>query len=143
MITKIMDSLCGCKQSKIEKETIQITKPEQLNEKNSTLSPINANDEQLIIRKKNGNLTVVPNNLVSHNEFNLNLPNLKNNQKLTLLKLPEELIKKKIKMFGSGSSRKKIINENIIFQNFQDKVDNIIEECLKQKTISESEDSEL
>ena len=46
-------------------------------------------------------------------------------------------------MFGSGfNSKRKIINENKIFQNFQDKIDDIINESMKNKAISESEDSE-
>ena len=46
-------------------------------------------------------------------------------------------------MFGSRfNSKRKIINENKILQNFQDKIDDIINESMKNKAISESEDSE-
>ena len=38
--------------------------------------------------------------------------------------------------------KKKRIDENVIFQNFQNQIDNIIKESLKQKTVSESEDSD-
>ena len=45
-------------------------------------------------------------------------------------------------MFGNFGTKKKRINENLLFQNFQNKVDDIIIQCLKEKTISESDDSE-
>ena len=47
------------------------------------------------------------------------------------------------KIISRHKMSKRLINENDIFNRFQDNVDNIINEIKQKKTISESDDSEI
>jgi hypothetical protein len=149
MLSKIIDSLCSCKnQQENEKSVIKITFPEpttsELLKPTFSKFKISDNNDKLNSSKSNV-ISIVPNHLfVNYNNDNESISNSPHSQKqsLTLVKLPEEIIRNKIKMFKTCGSKKKRIDENVIFQNFQNQIDNIIKESLKQKTVSESEDSE-
>ncbi len=148
MLSQILDTLCTRKNPKEEKKsmikvifsestTTETLKPSfskyQLEEKNKLNST-----------KTNSKFISLQSHLFVNND-NESISNSPCSQKKSLisLKLPnEEIIKQKIKMFGNFGTKKKRINENLLFQNFQNKVDDIIIQCLKEKTISESDDSE-
>lgn len=140
MFSKIIDSFCICKsQKENQTNTIKIIPPIIEIDEKKDLTTLSQKKEKIQTQETNAALSIVPIDLFHRGYSNIS----QGNRKSTLLKLSDELIKKKKKMFGSEfNSKRKIINENKIFQNFQDKIDDIINESMKNKAISESEDSE-
>ena len=141
MFSKIIDSFCICNsQNENKANIIKINPPDsKINEKQNLQISSKGKEKKFLNQETHTALSIAPISNFPRGNSNVS----QTNNKLTLLKLPEELIKKKIKLFGSGfNSKRKTINENEIFQNFQEKVDDIISECLKNRTYSESEDSE-
>lgn len=141
MYKTIIDSFCSCYKPKQIPFQINIIESNPNSDKANEKSNIFIKSKKFPSTKSSAKVLGVPNQLNVTNDIDsINKPY---SGTLTLLKLPEELIRKKIKMFGTGnSSKRRIVDENRYFQNFQNKIDDIVNEYNKQKTISESDDSE-
>ena len=143
MFTKILDSFCLCSNQKENPLSINIIQSNQKSENTNLKSPLFGKNKKFGSTKTNAVVMRDPIQLKGINDSDSPINNSYNNNNLTILKLPEELIRKKIKMFGtSNDTRRRILDENRYFQTFQNKIDNIVNEYAKQKTVSESDDSE-
>ena len=150
-------NLCVCNQSSDKKSSIKVNEstttiqPENIkvpfyntiksmekmennfkyNNNSTSNSPSNNERTQITIRPSKFSNTVSPiiaNGILNRNTLDKNFIN--------------EKIKKKCGTCKSNMNDK-FINEKVVFKNFHDKVDLIIQEFLIKRTVSESEDSEL
>ncbi len=141
MLTNFIN-LCICNSSndelsviKIENKKLNKEEPYSLKNKkeNSIISsniPNKSNQQSLSLTPSKINTTLSPlifNNLNHESMIEKNFS----------YKLLNERMKKK---FGTS---KQYINEQAVLEDFKNKVDNIINQVLIKKTISESEDSEM
>jgi hypothetical protein len=141
MLTNFIN-LCICNSSndelsviKIENKKLNKEEPYSLKNKkeNSIISsniPNESNQQSLSLTPSKINTTLSPlifNNLNHESMIEKNFS----------YKLLNERMKKK---FGTS---KQYINEQAVLEDFKNKVDNIINQVLIKKTISESEDSEM
>ncbi len=158
----LLSSLCSCVIPKTEKLTVKIeytdnciNEPKFIQCKTNTkysdkhlstsISPIN----NININNKYNNSSI--SNSKFDNQFNntinfTNLSNISNSGQMSpcnvssINSLNTQKYKKNISRYKIS---KRLINENDIFNRFQDNVDNIINEIKQKKTISESDDSEM
>ena len=156
MIQNLLSSLCSCVQPKSENVTLKIECIDNcLNETNfikfqtntkcsdkrldTSLSPINnTNINNNYINSSIKNLKL---ELPLNNSFNyINLSNINNSDQMSPCN--SSLNSHQKKLIIKHNKRKKLINENDIFNRFQENVDNIINEIKRKRTISESDDSE-
>ena len=142
MFTKIFDLFCLCSNQKENPLTINLIQSNQKSENETKNSTFIGKNKKFGSTKTNAVVMRDPIHLKIINDTDSSINSPCNNN-LTILKIPEELIRKKIKMFGtSNDTRRRIIDENRYFQNFQNKINDIVNEYNKQKTVSESDDSE-
>ncbi len=136
-------NLCICNSSndelssiKIEHKKVAMEEPFSLKNKMEKHSNISSNIPNKSIQQS---LSITPskiNSTLSPLIFN-NISHESMIDKNFSYKLLNERIKKK---FGTS---KQIINEEAVLEDFKSKLDNIINQFLIKKTISESEDSEI
>ena len=76
---------------------------------NPTFSKFKISENEKLYSSKSNAISIVPNHLFVNNNNNEFISNSPHNQKqnLTLVKLPEEIIRKKIQMFKTGCKKKK------------------------------------
>ena len=156
----VLSSLCSCIIPKTENITLKIEYTDksvnenkylnyqtntQLLEKNiASLNPIN----NINVNNKYNNC--LNSNLLDihfNNPFNYShLSNISNSGQMSPGKISSmrSLNSQKYKkIISKHKMSKKYMNENDIFSQFQDNIDNIINEINKKRTISESDDSEM
>lgn len=158
MVSNIIKS-CICNQSSDEISSIkvnQISTTIQPQNLNSTIESIIQPKEKMInnFKYENTNLKSLSNNERSQksknsfkfSKFSNSISPVPSNGILQRNTFDKTVINQKIKQkfgtFKHNNFTGKIINEQVIFKKFNDKVDFIIQDFLIKKTVSESDDSE-
>ena len=158
MVSNIIKS-CICNQSSDVTSSIkvnQISTTIQPQNINSTFESIIQPKEKLINNFKydNSNLKSLSNNersqksknSIKFSKFSSSISPVPSNGILQRNTFDKSVINQKIKQkfgtFKHNNFTGKIINEQVIFKKFKDKVDFIIQDFLIKKTVSESDDSE-
>ena len=154
MFSDLLSSFCFCTQQKTEKSSIQVDSQDKISDlsKNiSTISQTKQNENYLnITYSQNKHLVSththigmnikfdipIKNPFTKHQSCKSNLVKIKPYQDNDENKFNQSMIRKK-------KFQQKIKDENEYFNNFQLKIDEIIDESLNIKSISESDDSEL
>ena len=157
----LLSSLCSCVIPKTENLTLKIEYTDncineakfmksqtntKYSEKNTTsISPNN----YLNITNKYNNTSISNSKFDTqlNNSINFtNLSNISNSGRMSPCNISSKQSANTLKhktLISKHKMSKRIINENEIFNRFQDNVDNIINEIQKKRTISESDDSEM
>ena len=153
----LLSSLCSCLIPKTENFTLKIEYTDKcINEKNYMKYQTNIKSVE-----KNLSTSINPiNNIKINNKYNnclntnlldnpfnnsFNCSNLSNASysPCNMSSMSSLNSQKYKKLISKNKMIKKYINENEIFNTFQNNVDNIINEIKEKRTISESDDSEM